>query len=55
MDIIKHIYNDFSNENIGTVFVYTDMYKITERLNFKGDRGLALSIEQSLNDYLRAP
>lgn len=55
MDIVKRIYNDFPNENIVTVFIYTDMYKITERLNFKGDKDLALSIEQSLSDYLRTP
>lgn len=55
VDVIKHLCNDFIDNNIIKVFVYTDAQKISKRMNVKGGSTISKSINQALEDYLRNP
>lgn len=55
VDIIHNIFEDFKNINIVTIFIYTDMYRIKNRIKIKDGDKLELSIKKALDDYLRNP
>lgn len=55
VDVIERLCNDFENNNIIKVFIYTDAQKIAKRMKIKNDSVLNMSINQALDDYLRNP
>lgn len=55
IDVIERLCNDFADNNIIKVFVYTDAQKIARRIKVKNSSVLNKTINQALDDYLRNP